>query len=263
MGAGARLSALRAGLVLAGAAALVAAAPGPPGASEAAAATPRVAAKPVAPRPIASRPTSVEAWTARVVVPVHPRTAPRPAARRLPKLTGVAPYNGNPEVLLVLGATTSVRHGVWYRVLLNSRPNTAAGWVPADAVRVTRTPFRVLVDLSDRRVTVYRRGRVAARWTAAVGTAVNPTPTGRFAVSEIVRQPRPAGFFGPFIISLTSHSEKLSDFDGGDGRVALHGTNRPGLLGSAVSHGCVRLSNAAITRIARLVPPGAPVDIVP
>jgi lipoprotein-anchoring transpeptidase ErfK/SrfK len=130
-------------------------------------------------------------------------------------------------------------------------------------VRVTKTPFRVLVDLSERRVTVYRSGRVAARWTAAVGTAVNPTPTGRFAVSEIVRQPRPGGFFGPFIISLTAHSEKLSDFDGGDGRVALHGTNRPGLLGRAVSHGCVRLSNPAITRIARLVPPGAPVDIVP
>ena len=247
---------LRAGVVTLGAAALWAGAPAGAGPADAA------AAKKVAPRPIAARPTSVEAWTARIVVPVHPRTAPRASARRLPKLTGIAPYNGNPETLLVLGATTSVRHGVWYRVLLNSRPNTAAGWVPAAAVRVTKTPFRVLVDLSERRVTVYRRGRVAARWTAAVGTAANPTPTGRFAVSEVVRQPRPGGFFGPFIISLTAHSQKLSDFDGGDGRVALHGTNRPALLGRAVSHGCVRLSNPAIARIARLVPPGAPVDIV-
>jgi lipoprotein-anchoring transpeptidase ErfK/SrfK len=258
------VTALRAGLVLAGAVAALAGAPALPGSPDATAqAAARPAATPVAARPVASRPTSAQAWTARIVVPVHPRSAPRAGARRLPMLTGVAPYNGNPEVLLVMGATSSPRHGVWYRVLLNSRPNTATGWVPAAAVRVTRTTSRVLVDLSERRVTVYRGGRVAARWTAAVGTGANPTPTGRFAVSEIVRQPRPGGFFGPFIISLTAHSQRLSDFDGGDGRVALHGTNRPGLLGSAVSHGCVRLSNAAITRIARMVPPGAPVDIVP
>lgn len=255
------VGALRAGVMALGAVALWAAAPTGAGQAEAAAAKPR-AVKEVAPRPIAARPTSAEAWTARIVVPVHPRTAPRASARRLPKLTGVAPYNGNPETLLVLGATTSVRHGVWYRVLLNSRPNTASGWVPAASVRVTKTPFRVLVDLSERRLTVYRRGRVMARWTVAVGSPVNPTPIGRFAISEIVRQPRPGGFFGTYIISLTAHSEKLSDFDGGDGRVALHGTNRPDLLGRAVSHGCVRLSNAAITRVARVVPPGAPVDVV-
>jgi lipoprotein-anchoring transpeptidase ErfK/SrfK len=253
--------AVRAGIVALGAAALVAAAPAGMGPAELAEAAPRPA-KQVAPRPIAARPTSVEAWTARIVVPVHPRTAPRANARRMPKLTGVAPYNGNPETLLVMGATTSVRHGVWYRVLLNSRPNDATGWVPAAAVRVTKTPYRVLVDLSERRVTLHRRGRAVARWTAVVGSPANPTPTGRFAVSEIVRQPRPGGFFGAYIISLTAHSEKLSDFDGGDGRIALHGTNRTGLLGRAVSHGCVRLSNPAITRIARVVPPGAPVDVV-
>jgi hypothetical protein len=97
------VGALRAGVVTLGAAALWAGAPAGAGPAEAA------AAKKVAPRPIAARPTSVEAWAARIVVPVHPRTAPRASARRLPKLTGVAPYNGNPETLLVLGATRSSR----------------------------------------------------------------------------------------------------------------------------------------------------------
>lgn len=246
-----------AGLAVLGAAALiVVAAPGG-GPDTAAAAT-----KKVAPRPVASRPTTVEAWTARVVVPVHPRKAPRAAAKRLGKLTGLGPYNGNPESLLVVGATTSVKNGVWYKVLLNTRPNDAAGWVPAASVRVTKTPYRVVVDLSDRELTLMKRGRAVKRWKVAVGTSSNPTPTGSFAISEIVRQRPATGFFGSYIVTLSAHSEQLNEFDGGDGRVALHGTNRPGLLGQAVSHGCVRLSNAAMTRIARQVPAGAPIDIV-
>ncbi|MEQ8834728.1 MAG: L,D-transpeptidase [Miltoncostaeaceae bacterium] len=215
-----------------------------------------------APRPIASRPTSSVAWRARVVVPIHPRTAPRASARKLRLLNGQAPYNGNPEVLLVMGATTSVKHGVWYKVLLNSRPNDAAAWVPEAAVRVTRTRLRVLVDISSRTISVFRADRRVVRWRVAVGTRLNPTPEGRFAISEIVRQRNPRGFFGPVIMTLTAHSEKLNDFDGGDGRIALHGTSRPRLLGRAVSHGCVRLANRDIVRLARVASPGTPVDIV-
>ncbi len=248
---------VRAGLVLIGAAAVFAVA-APAGADGVATA----AAKKTPPRPVASRPTTAEAWTARVVVPVHPRTAPRPNAKRVGKLTGLGPYNGNPESLLVVGATSSLRNGVWYRVLLNSRPNDATAWVPAAAVRVTKTPYRVVVELSERRVKLLRRGRTVGSWPAAVGTSANPTPVGSFAIGEIVRQRRSGGFYGPYIVTLSAHSEHLNEFDGGDGRVALHGTNQPGLLGQAASHGCVRLSNAAITRIARQVPPGAPIDIV-
>lgn len=215
-----------------------------------------------APRPIASRPTTSEAWTARVILPVHTRAAPRASARRTGKLVVTAPHNNGPRVLLVLAAYTSKATGVWYRVRLDTRPNDSAGWVPAAAVRVVRTPWRVVVRLGARKVELVRKGTVVARWTAAIGTPANPTPTGSFALSEIVPQPNRSGFFGPFILTLSAHSERLSDFDGGEGRVALHGTNRPQLLGRAVSHGCVRLPNAAVIRIARVVPPGAPVDIL-
>ncbi len=77
-----------------------------------------------------------------------------------------------------------------------------------------------------------------------------------------MKQARPGGFFGPYILTLTAHSANLSDFDGGDGRVALHGTSLPNLLGQAVSHGCVRLPNPAAIRLAKTVPAGAPVDIL-
>ena len=215
-----------------------------------------------APRAIASRPTTTEAWTARVLLPVHTRSAPRASARKTSKLAVTAPYNGASNVLLVLAARASRANGVWYRVRLASRPNDAAGWVPAEAVQVKRTPFRVVVRLGTRKLELLRKGKVVGRWTVAIGTSANPTPAGRFAISEIVRQQRPSGFFGTYIITLTAHSANLSEFDGGDGRVALHGTNQPQLLGQAVSHGCVRLSNPVATRIARTVPAGAPVDIL-
>jgi lipoprotein-anchoring transpeptidase ErfK/SrfK len=215
-----------------------------------------------APEPIASRPTTREAWTARVLLPVHTRSAPRADARRTGKLSVLAPYDRGPQVLLVTGARSTAKDGVWYRLLLPSRPNDATGWVPAEAVQVRRTPYRVVVRLGARRAELVRAGEVIGRWSVVVGTRANPTPTGRFAVSEVVRQANPGGFFGTYIITLSAHSANLSEFDGGDGRVALHGTNRPELLGTAASHGCVRLANAAATRLGRVVSPGAPVDVV-
>ena len=244
--------------VVACALAAAAAAPGSGGAASTAAAAPRAPA----PAPIASRPTTREAWTARVLLSVHTRSAPRARARKTGKLSVLAPYNRGPQVLLVTGARSTAKDGVWYRVLLPSRPNDATGWVPAEAVQVRRTPYRVVVRLGARRAELHRAGKVIGRWRVAVGTRANPTPTGRFAVSEVVRQARPRGFFGTYIITLTAHSPRLSEFDGGDGRVALHGTNRPQLLGTAASHGCIRLSNAAATRLGRTVPPGTPVDVV-
>lgn len=215
-----------------------------------------------APRPIAGRPTSKEAWTARVLYPVIARRGPKKTARRHSKVSPYAPYDQGPQQLLVLRAQSTARHGVWYYVQLPRRPNTAAAWVPAGAVKVTRTRYRIKVDVSDRRAYLIRNGATIRNWRVVVGTPTYPTPLGRFSVSEIVRQQRASGFFGPYIITLSAHSDRLNDFEGGDGRVALHGTSLPGLLGTAASHGCVRFGNDAITEVARRVPPGAPVDVV-
>lgn len=248
------------GLVGAGVACAMALGAGLAGAAESSAVSTATSS---APRAVASRPTTTEAWTARVLLPVHTRSAPRAGAAKTSKLAAIAPYNGGPHVLLVIGARASSTDGVWYQVRLNSRPNDAAGWVPAEAVRVERTTYRVVVRLAARKLELVKAGKVIGTWSVAVGTSANPTPTGSFALSEIVRQAKPNGFFGPYILTLSAHSLKLSDFDGGDGRVALHGTSRPDLLGKAVSHGCVRLPNSLATKIARTVPAGAPVDILP
>lgn len=213
------------------------------------------------PRAVASGPTPTRAWTARVLHPVRTRTAPRREASLGRRLSPYAAYDDGPQTLLVLGARVA-KDGVYYRVLIPERPNGSSAWVPAAAVRVRPTPWRVVVNLAERRAELRRAGRLVRRVGVAVGTPRNPTPRGLTAVGEIVRQPDPRGFYGPYIITLAAHSERLSDFDGGKGLVALHGTSRPDLLGRAVSHGCVRLPNAFAREVARLVPPGAPVRIV-
>ena len=86
---------------------------------------------------------------------------------------------------------------------------------------------------------------------------------GAFAISERVRQPRGA-VIGPWALHLTAFSSVLHSYDGGPGRIALHG-RAGGLLldplGSARSHGCVRMPSGFVRWLARRVRPGVPVDI--
>ena len=48
----------------------------------------------------------------------------------------------------------------------------------------------------------------------------------------------------------------------GGGVVGIHGTPRPDLLGQAVSHGCVRVSNGTALKLKRLAPAGTPIKIL-
>ncbi|MGH2678172.1 MAG: L,D-transpeptidase [Actinomycetota bacterium] len=144
----------------------------------------------------------------------------------------------------------------WVRALLPMEPNGSDGWLRTGDVRLTEHPFRIEVDLGARRLTAYRGDRVILRQPAAVGTASTPTPTGRFFTTLLARPDDPSGPYGPFAFGLSAYSEVLDTFAGGDGQVAIHGTNSPWTIGQAVSHGCIRLTNRAITKLARLLPLG-------
>ena len=120
------------------------------------------------------------------------------------------------------------------------------------------------IDVGDRIVTVFRSNRVLHRFRAVVGAPSTPTPVGRFAIAEIVRQADPAGFLGPWALHLTAHSDVLDDYGGGPGTVAIHGRGGASLgdpLGSARSHGCIRIDNRPIRYLARHLIAGTPVDV--
>ena len=208
-------------------------------------------------------PTARAAWTARLVYPTVARAAPRPGARVTARVGTVAAWDGGPVALLVLGARRDAADGLWLRVRLPERPNGRAGWVDADFVRLRQTPWRLVIDRGARRASAYRAGRRVHSWRIVVGKPSTPTPRGLFAIYERVRQPA-GSVLGPFVLHLTAHSNSLKNYGGGPGRVALHGRSGGLLadpLGSARSHGCIRMQNSLIRWLAARARPGTPVEI--
>jgi hypothetical protein len=166
----------------------------------------------------------------------------------------------------VLNSRVDAQGHQWLRVRLPKRPNGTAAWIPADFTSLSRTPYRIEISVGQRAVHLLDRGRLVRTYRAVVGASRWPTPHGLFAVSERVPQPDPDGFLGPWALLLTAFSPTLTSFGGGKGQVALHGRGGASFadpLGSARSHGCIRIPNDGIRLIARLAREGTPVDVVP
>ena len=172
---------------------------------------------------------------------------------------------GAPTTFAVIGdgsATADLEVPGWYHVALRDRPNGSSGWVPASSVKVTKTPYRIFVDLRARTLRVEKDSTGVFTTEIAIGTEENPTPVNGTYVTELIANTDPGGSYGPFAFGLALHSDTLSEFGGGDGQVGIHGTNRPELIGQAVSHGCVRLSNDDVKELVDLqLPLGVPVFI--
>lgn len=148
----------------------------------------------------------------------------------------------------------------WLEVMLPGRPNGSTGWVETRRVDLYLVTDRVVIDLSDRRLTYYRDGDPQLSTTVAIGTSHNPTPTGLFFVTDLVDIPG-GGPWGPAALGLSARSETITEFNGGDGIIGIHGTNKPLSIGQAASLGCVRLPNDLIVELRSLVSLGTPVEI--
>ena len=187
------------------------------------------------------------------------RRGPAAGAGRIEAVAARRPLTRVPTVLPVLGRAG--RDGAWLRVRLPGRPNGHAGWISARGTRPATTPWRIEVSLAARRVVVTREGRVVRRFPAIVGKRSTPTPRGTFFVEEALRL-SPGASGAPYALATSARSNALSEFDGGPGQIALHGTgNLSGKLGTAVSHGCIRLAPRAIAWLARRIGAGVPVSI--
>ena len=179
-----------------------------------------------------------------------------PQAKHALLLLGRRDGNGTPRTFLVRETK-----GDWVRVFLPTRPNESQGWVRRRAVRVYTNGYRLVIRLRSHQLRLWRGDRLVASYPVAVGTSSTPTPRGLYYIVELLKPSSPNGTYGPFSFGLSAHSNVLKQFAGGDGRVGLHGTNQPELIGSNVSHGCIRLRNAAVRRLARILPLGTPVYI--
>lgn len=153
------------------------------------------------------------------------------------------------------------RRSGWLRVSLPIRPNHSTAWIRASAAEVAVTDYRVEVILHAHRLLLWRGQARRLSTPIAVGKALTPTPSGVYFIAFTLRNSDPSGFYGPYSFGLSAYSSVFTTFAGGDGEIGLHGTSEPGLLGHSVSHGCIRVSNAIITRLAHLLPLGTPVSI--
>jgi hypothetical protein len=185
------------------------------------------------------------------------RATPSPSGSRVLRLHQFRPDYRRQEVLAV-AARRGLDGRLWYKLSLPMRPNNTMGWVASNQVELHPVFNRILVNVDKRQLEVLRGNRVLFKTTTAVGAPGMETPLGHYYVQ--VRFHPDNAFLGVFALETSAYSY-LSDWPGG-GVVGIHGTSLPQLLGQAVSHGCVRVSNAAAEQLKRLVPLGTPITII-
>jgi lipoprotein-anchoring transpeptidase ErfK/SrfK len=167
---------------------------------------------------------------------------------------------GSPTTLLV--NAWQGPDGAWLRVSLPTRPNGSTGYVRTAAVELASVTRRIDVDLAAKHLRVFDpAGTVVLESAVAVGSPENPTPAGSYFVTDVIDTQNDGGDYGPFAIGVSAHSDTLTEFNGGDGEIGIHGTNNPASIGNAVSHGCVRLPNHVVVQLAGMIALGTPVTI--
>lgn len=207
-------------------------------------------------------PTGTNAYLAQIVYPGTLRAGASDSAAATGSVSPKTKWGGATQLLVLASERTAGR--LWLDVRVQGRPNGNHGWIPADLAQVTTTPYRIEVDRAAKTLRLLNAGRVERTVKVVVGTGSTPTPAGTFAVADRLELKDGKAFLGKWVLPLTGYSDVLQRFDGGNGQIALHGRGGASLkvpVGTAASHGCVRIENAAIGRIARTVPTGTPVAI--
>lgn len=202
-------------------------------------------------------PGSISRWAfveRRTVVRAEPHHRSSAVAR-----LGTRTEDGTDELVPVLARATAPSGGEWLRVRLPVRPNGTTGWVPRKSLgTIRRVSTHLRIDTRRLTARLYRGGRLVFRARIGVGQRRWPTPRGEFYIRN--RLTGFGGVYGPLAFGTSARSDVLTDWPGG-GVIGIHGTNRPALLPGRVSHGCIRMRNADILRLGRLLLVGTPVTI--
>jgi hypothetical protein len=149
----------------------------------------------------------------------------------------------------------------WVQVLLPERPNGSLGWIRSDTLQLLADPYHLDVSLGAHTIEVWKGTSILYRGPVAVGARATPTPTGDYYIRVLLRSSNPGSVYGPFAYGLSAHSDALTTFAGGDAEIGLHGNDDSSVLGSSVTHGCVRMDNAEISTLAAMLPLGTPVHL--
>jgi hypothetical protein len=218
------------------------------------AASPALAIPP--PRPLDDGP-GLSRW-AHVRHAIAARASPARGSRIVARVRWRTP-EGTVTPLPVTGRRRGRDGRLWMRVQLPVLPNGTSGWVPRRALGAFEVNHhRLIVDVAHERLTLLDGAHAVLRAPVGVGQSGWPTPRGTFLVrNRLEHYVSPA--YGPVAFGTSARSAILTDWPAG-GFIGIHGTDRPDLLPGRISHGCVRLRNPDILRLARLMPVGTPVE---
>ena len=191
--------------------------------------------------------------------PVLVRTGPSSRASTLTLLEKQTP-EGTTNIVLVIGGRPDEHGRLWIHVRVPVLGERNTGWVPRLALGGYGTvTTRLIVDLSSLQATLFRHGRRVFRADVGVGKSAWPTPRGEFYVRNKLTD-FASPMYGPVAFGTSARSAVLTDWPAG-GYVGIHGTDEPELLPGHVSHGCIRMRNADILRLSKLMPVGTPITI--
>jgi lipoprotein-anchoring transpeptidase ErfK/SrfK len=207
----------------------------------------------IAPTLPASYPAAGELVATRVAV----RASPDRAAK-IVRLLQQFRSDYRLQIVLAVGQASAPDGSAWFKLNLPMRPNGTVGWIPAASAALKPTQSRIVVHRGLKRIALYRGSKRLLHAKVAVGAPGRETPLGEFYVTARFVPDDP--FLGSYALETSAYS-RLTEWPGG-GKVGIHGTSKPWLLGKAVSHGCVRVSNQTALALRRLAPVGTPISIV-
>jgi hypothetical protein len=164
------------------------------------------------------------------------------------------------NIVVVLDAVDVSPTETWYRVRLAILPNNSTGWVRGDNLgRLFTVHTHLYVDRARLTATLKRDGVTVFRTLVGVGRPASPTPRGEFYVRDkLTKFDDPS--YGPVAFGTSARSAVLTDWPDG-GVVGIHGGAEPQIVPGRVSHGCIHMRNAALLKMARLLPVGTPLTI--
>jgi hypothetical protein len=178
-----------------------------------------------------------------------------PGGRRRIRLSPKTEW-GSPRILGVVR-----RRGDWVAVQAPELGNGELAWMPANRARLDCVRWSLHADLSSRRLSVRRDGKVVRSFEIAIGRKGNPTPKGRFSVTDKLKVTDPGSPYGCCVLALSGHQTHLpASWPGGD-RLAIHATRELSSIGRPASLGCMRVTSVQARWLIRNMPLGAPVFV--
>jgi lipoprotein-anchoring transpeptidase ErfK/SrfK len=153
--------------------------------------------------------------------------------------------------------------------LANEMPDEAETSSPAGGATGS---VRIKVDVKTNMLGVFEGDKIVAAYPVTVGSGQIPTPVGEWKVRGVAKfptfrydekmlkrgergknfyilKPGPNNPVGVIWIALNKRG------------IGIHGTDEPDTIGKVASHGCIRLANWDIVRLAGRVKAGVPVEV--